>query len=139
VRIDYRLELPATVDALRNLEAQAQVVVGDRKLLELVALRVSQLNGCRHCVNLHAAQAGAVGERPERVPALSAWQDSSQFTAQERAALQWGETLTLLPMSGDSSAAYEALKAQFAPPGPRYYQSGTIRPELDDPAIAPPG
>jgi AhpD family alkylhydroperoxidase len=217
VRVDYRVVFPEAVDALKNLEVQAQAVVLDRKLLELVGLRVSQLNGCHHCVNLHATNAGALGERTERVLAVNQWQDSALFGARERAALGWGETLTLLPLSGDSSEAYEALAAEFkpkeivaltaamiavngenrlhiglgepsgsverapaapaAPPdhsgtdprvrslaarleelnrelakvredyrraiertaGPPSYKSGTIHPELDDQAIAPPG
>ena len=82
-------------------------------LYHLIKLRASQINGCAFCLQMHTAEALKHGETPERMMALDAWEESPLFTDKERAALAWTEELTLIADSGASSAAYEALKAQF--------------------------
>ena len=211
MRIDYRVVLPEAVYALSNLDEVARTTPLDRKLLELVEIRASQLNGCRHCVDLHASNATVLGEDAEKLALVSSWRDAAVFSERERAALAWCEELTSLSANGGVPETFDLLIPEFepkeivaltasiiavngqnrlhlglgppsggiefaaplaakedprvrhlvprlseleaelakvreeyrrlveGPPGPRYYESGTIHPELDDQAITPPG
>jgi AhpD family alkylhydroperoxidase len=69
----------------------------DRTLVELVNIRVSQINRCAYCLNVHVRDALAGGEATQRIAVLPAWRDTTLFTAKERAALTLAESLTTLP------------------------------------------
>ena len=69
----------------------------DRTLVELVNIRVSQINGCAYCLHVHVRDALLGGETAQRLAVLPAWRDTTLFTAQERAALTLAESLTTLP------------------------------------------
>jgi AhpD family alkylhydroperoxidase len=76
-------------------------------------VRVSQLNGCAYCVDLHAGLARKAGV-PERVLyALAVWKEAPFFTGHERAALGLAEALTLLPLGPVPEAAYEQAAEYF--------------------------
>ncbi|WP_020650823.1 carboxymuconolactone decarboxylase family protein [Solimonas variicoloris] len=80
---------------------------------DLVQIRVSQLNGCAFCVDMHVKQARIRGERELRLHHLAIWRESPLFDARERAALAWAEALTQLDAKGIDDALYAALRAQF--------------------------
>ncbi|KZZ49245.1 alkylhydroperoxidase, partial [Thalassolituus sp. HI0120] len=61
---------------------------------ELVKLRVSQINQCAFCIDMHSTQAQQQGESAERIIGLSAWRDMPMYTETERVALAWAEHLT---------------------------------------------
>jgi AhpD family alkylhydroperoxidase len=65
-------------------------------LVELVRIRVSQINGCAFCLRMHTRDAVAKGETADRLAVLAAWWESQYFTAQERAALALSEEVTSL-------------------------------------------
>ena len=67
----------------------------DPKLIELVKIRASQLNGCAFCLRMHTRDAVKAGETPDRLAVVAAWWESQYFTDAERAALQIAETVTL--------------------------------------------
>jgi AhpD family alkylhydroperoxidase len=69
----------------------------DRTLVELVNIRVSQINGCAYCLHVHVRDALLGGETAQRLAVLPAWRDTTLFTTQERAALTLAESLTTLP------------------------------------------
>lgn len=69
----------------------------DPKLVELVNLRVSQINGCHFCLDVHSRRARKAGEDERRLTVLSAWRETDLFTEQERAALDFAEAITELP------------------------------------------
>lgn len=69
----------------------------DKRLVELVNVRVSQINGCAFCLDLHHRRAVAAGEEPQRLAVLSAWRDTSLYDERERAALALAESVTTLP------------------------------------------
>lgn len=69
----------------------------DPKLVELINIRVSQINGCHYCLDVHARRARAAGESDRRLTVLSAWRETDLFTEQERAALDFAEAVTELP------------------------------------------
>lgn len=86
----YR-ELVRTAEAVRTTAAEAGL---DRVLVELVNLRVSQLNGCASCLDVHTRAALRAGETTRRLGVLAAWRDTELFTPRERAALALAEATT---------------------------------------------
>ncbi|MFC9755486.1 carboxymuconolactone decarboxylase family protein [Streptomyces sp. NPDC056921] len=83
--------LVKTADAARATAAEAGL---DRIVVELVNLRVSQLNGCAFCLDVHTRAALRAGETTRRLGVLAAWRDTELFTARERAALALAEATT---------------------------------------------
>src|SRR6476469_5344378 len=81
----------------------------DPKLRELIRIRASQLNGCAYCIDMHSKDARAVGETEQRLYALPAWAETPYFTRQERAALAFTESVTLLAADHVPAAAYAAV------------------------------
>jgi len=65
----------------------------ERSLLELVDFRISQINGCAYCLDMHSKDARAAGETEQRLYMLSAWRETSLFTVREMAALAWAEAV----------------------------------------------
>ncbi|MER6397239.1 carboxymuconolactone decarboxylase family protein [Kitasatospora sp. NPDC001603] len=115
VQIPQRMNLsavaPKVFKAVLALDAASRQGL-DPVLVELVQIRASQLNHCAYCIDYHTGDARRAGEREERIYQLSAWEDSSLFTAEERAALALTEAVTLLPQ-GVSDAVYDEAAARF--------------------------
>jgi len=91
---------PTTYEALLKFAALAGEAAAnaglDARLVELVRIRVSQINGCAFCLQLHTRDALSAGETTDRLAVLPAWAESSSFSASERAALQMAESITRL-------------------------------------------
>ncbi|MEU1226561.1 carboxymuconolactone decarboxylase family protein [Streptomyces sp. NPDC005828] len=83
--------LVQTADAVRATAAEAGL---DRILVELVNIRVSQINGCAYCLDVHTRAALRAGETARRLGVLAAWRDTELFTDRERAALDLAEATT---------------------------------------------
>jgi AhpD family alkylhydroperoxidase len=66
----------------------------DRRLLELVKMRTSQLNGCAYCIDMHSKDARDAGETEQRLYLLDAWRETPLYTDRERTALEWTEAVT---------------------------------------------
>ena len=77
----------------------------DRKLLHLLKLRASQINGCAYCIAMHTDEALHDGEPVERLTLLDAWEESTLYSEKERAAFAWIEEVTLIADSGASKPA----------------------------------
>ena len=84
-------------------------------LLELVFLRVSQINGCRFCIALHSAAAVKAGATREQIAALNSWQSGTQFGDMERAALAWAESVTQIRGASGMEAARSHLLTMLTP------------------------
>lgn len=112
-RVDYPKHVP---DAFRGLYA-ASTAAHDGALgkafLELVFLRVSQINGCAYCLDMHSTALRKAGVEQRKLDTLAGWRDSRFFDAREGAALAWAEQLTTLPGGAPADATYEALKEHF--------------------------
>lgn len=104
-------ELPA---ALKSMMAAVEKSGLDPRLLELVKLRASQLNGCVFCLWMHAAAARKLGERQERLDLLPAWREAACFDPRERAALAWTDALTLVAENQAPDDAYAVVSEHFA-------------------------
>ncbi|MEU5840838.1 carboxymuconolactone decarboxylase family protein [Rhodococcus sp. NPDC047139] len=98
----YRAQV-AVAGAVREAVAEAGL---DRSLVELLNIRVSQINGCAYCLDVHVRDALKGGERTQRLAVLSAWRETDLFTEQERAALALAESVTLLPSTYEQDRAY---------------------------------
>ena len=106
---------PDAVKGLMAVEVSIAKSGIEHGLLELVRLRASQINGCAYCIHMHVTDALKHGETDMRMHLLAAWRDSPAFTARERAALNWTETLTHVSRGGAPDADYALLQSQFSP------------------------
>ncbi|NYT63749.1 carboxymuconolactone decarboxylase family protein [Alcaligenaceae bacterium] len=113
-RLDLAEINPAAVQAMRGLEQQIAQSGLEKPLTELVRLRASQINGCAFCAHMHAHDARAGGEVERRLDTLVAWRESPFFTARERAALEWTESLTLIAQTHVPDATWEAVRPHFS-------------------------
>jgi AhpD family alkylhydroperoxidase len=86
----------------------------DPRLMELVKLRVSQINGCAHCLHMHRQDALKQGETEERMLLLNAWHESQLYSDRERAALAWAESLTNIAENHAPDADYDAARGVFS-------------------------
>ena len=103
-------------DAYRHF-LQLEGLIGqhvDRKILHLLKLRASQINGCAYCLAMHTDEALRDGEPTERLTLLDAWEESTLYSEKERAALAWAEEVTLIADSGASKESFDGLKAHFS-------------------------
>lgn len=112
-RLDYYTASPAALKALMVLEAANFDLCIDRTLMALIKLRVSQLNDCAFCADMHATEARLNGEDPRRLHGLVVWRASNLFTPRERAALAWCDAVTLLSPQGPSAEWHETLCTHF--------------------------
>ncbi|BFN25491.1 MAG: carboxymuconolactone decarboxylase [Gammaproteobacteria bacterium HGW-Gammaproteobacteria-9] len=118
MRMNYEAAAPDVMTAMIGLETylarQSRREDGvDKPLMELVKIRVSQINQCAYCLDMHAKDARALGETEQRIYALSAWRETPFFSDRERAALAWAEANTLLPQ-GVSQQLFEEVREQFS-------------------------
>jgi AhpD family alkylhydroperoxidase len=113
-RLDYKAASPDAFKALLALEAAVHKLGIEPSLIELIKLRASQLNGCAFCVDMHASDALKAGETQRRLNSVAVWREAPFFTARERAALAWTESLTLLAQTHAPDEDYEQLRAQFS-------------------------
>ncbi|MFB6843601.1 carboxymuconolactone decarboxylase family protein [Streptomyces sp. NPDC056373] len=95
-RLEWATHVPEVYKAMVRLDVAARRGL-DPKLLELVKIRASQINGCAFCLDMHSKDALAAGESVERIIQLGAWEESRHFyTAKELAALELTEAVTVL-------------------------------------------
>ena len=105
---------PELFQAQLQLSIQTRKAGLDPKLLDLLDLRISQLNGCAYCMDMHSADLLKRRESPRRLAVLGAWRETDLFTPAEQAALAWAEALTNLTRHPDMDGPFEALKAHFS-------------------------
>lgn len=112
-RLDYHALAAPGIKALMTVSAYADNGAIEPALRRLVEMRVSQINGCAYCLDLHARQLRELGERQQRIDVLSAWHETSFFSAREQAALAWAESVTLVAATHVPNPAFEDVRAVF--------------------------
>lgn len=112
-RAEYHRAAPAVLSAMRGLEATIRSGPLETALLELVRMRVSQVNGCAFCLDMHGREARAAGITQQQLDLLTAWREAPCFSARQRAALTWAEALTLIARAPVDDALYAEAAAQF--------------------------
>lgn len=104
---------PEGTKAMLAVEASIEKSGIEHRLLELVRLRASQINGCAFCIHMHVKDALKHGENDMRLHLLDGWRDSPLFTDRERAALNWTEVLTRVARTHAPDDDYALLQSQF--------------------------
>jgi AhpD family alkylhydroperoxidase len=113
LRLPYFTISPELTQSLRAIATQLEHSSVSVNLLELVYLRISQLNGCSYCIQKHQQSLIALAESMERISVLPDWQSSSLFTPREKTALKWAESLTLVYTTHAADEDYLPLKEYF--------------------------
>jgi len=112
-RLRYKEVAPEVYRALSGVQAHIAQSGLDPKLVELIYLRVSQINGCAYCVHLHSKGLRAKGEVDRRIDTLVVWREAPFFTTRERVALAWAESVTRLGADHVGDEVYEQAVAEF--------------------------
>lgn len=113
-RLDYKAASPDSAKALFAIGAHLMRAV-PRPLLDIVWLRVSQINGCAYCVDLHSREAKQHGASDRQLHHVAIWWESPLFDAAERAALRYAEAITRLTDQRVPEEVYAEAAAQFPP------------------------
>ena len=112
-RVNAYNAAPAAMRALQQAESYIQQCGLEKRLIELVKMRASQINGCAYCLDKHSKDARRAGETEQRLYLLSAWHESPLYSERERAALQWTDALTKIAETHAPDPAYDAVRRQF--------------------------
>jgi AhpD family alkylhydroperoxidase len=113
-RINYYQVAPDAFNKLADVTKYVESSSLDPLLRALVEIRISQINGCVYCVNLHTEQARRLGETQQRLDTLPVWHESPYFDVRERAALTWAEALTHVSETRAPDAEYDMLSEYFS-------------------------
>ena len=114
MRIDYSQIEPELTSRFRHLTRDLAHTSIAPNLRALVELRISQINHCAYCIQLHQAQARHLGEDQARLEQLPEWRTSPLFTPREQAALAWAEALTHKATVHDDEQEYNQLTTLFS-------------------------
>jgi AhpD family alkylhydroperoxidase len=112
-RIDYKTAAPGALKAMLGLETYVRNSGLEHSLLELVKTRVSQINGCAHCLDMHTKDARAAGETEQRLYVLPAWHEAPFYSERERAALAWAEAVTQISAGAVEDELYAEVRRHF--------------------------
>jgi AhpD family alkylhydroperoxidase len=113
-RIDISRVGHGAYQAMAALEQHVRKSGLEQKLLELVRLRASYINGCAYCIDMHSKDARAEGETEQRIYSVPVWHETSYYTPRERAALQWTEVVTNISHHGVPDDVYAAARKEFS-------------------------
>lgn len=114
-RLNFFKSNPDAVKSLMVLDQQIAKSGLEPKLIELVRLRASQINGCAYCIDVHAVDARNAGESERRLTALAVWPETPFFDDRERAALAWTEAVTRVADARVPDAVWDQVKPLFSP------------------------
>jgi AhpD family alkylhydroperoxidase len=112
-RINITSINPGVMKAMLGLEGYLAQCGLDHKLSDLIKLRVSQINGCAYCLDMHWKDLRAAGETEQRLYGLDAWRESPYYTERERAALAWAEAVTLVADTHVPDEVFEEAHRHF--------------------------
>ena len=113
-RIDYLKLARNGYHAMLGIEHYLQQSGLEESLLHLIKLRVSQINGCAYCIDMHWKDLRATGESEQRLYGLDAWEESSYYTDRERAAFEWAESVTNIQDGHVPDAVFDHVKKFFS-------------------------
>jgi AhpD family alkylhydroperoxidase len=113
-RLNVHQKSPAAMNAIYGLAIYLSKSPVEESLLHLIEFRVSQINGCAFCLDMHSKDLRAEGESEQRLYLLSSWREAPFYTERERAALAWAEALTKVAESHVSDELYQQARQQFS-------------------------
>ncbi|OPA76186.1 alkylhydroperoxidase [Paenibacillus selenitireducens] len=106
---------PEGYRAMSGLEQYVAASTLDKKLLELIKIRASQINGCAFCLDMHTKDARKIGETEQRIYTLPAWRETPYFTPEERSVLALTESVTLVTEGHVPDDVYDEAARYFEP------------------------
>ena len=112
-RLNFFEASPASYKAVAALEQHVQHSGLEKRLIHLIKLRASIINGCAFCVDMHVKEARHDGLSEQWINMMSVWPESPVYDARERALLGWVDAVTNVAQTGIPDAAYEALSKHF--------------------------
>ncbi|HEX9119805.1 MAG TPA: carboxymuconolactone decarboxylase family protein [Terriglobales bacterium] len=112
-RIDYLRVGRGVYEAMLGLEKYLHQCGLEEPLIHLIKLRVSQINGCAYCIDMHWKDLRSIGENEQRLYGLDAWEESPYYTDRERAALAWAEAVTNIREGHVPDEVYEEVRKYF--------------------------
>ncbi|KAB0641381.1 carboxymuconolactone decarboxylase family protein [Burkholderia latens] len=113
-RLDYNQIAPAGAKALGGVYGYVMQSGLSPVLVDLVYLRVSQINNCAYCLDMHTRDLLKKGVKVDKLALVQAWREAGNlFDERERAALAWAESVTLVAATGVPDEAYDAARAVF--------------------------
>ncbi|BAH41999.1 MULTISPECIES: carboxymuconolactone decarboxylase family protein [Brevibacillus] len=112
-RINHRAVNPEAYQTMLKLEKFVNESGLDKKLIELIKIRASQINGCAFCMDMHTQDARKLGETEQRIYLLSVWRESAVYTEAERAVLALTEAVTVITANGVSEELYQQVREHF--------------------------
>lgn len=113
-RIQYDQVAPKALQGMYELEKYLANSSLETSLKELVKLRVSQINGCAYCIDMHTKDARKAGETEQRLYTLSVWGETDFFSKREQAALAWTEALTMISENTISDELFNQVRKYFS-------------------------
>lgn len=113
-RINFFDKGQKALKALYNMATYLESSSIERPLADLICFRVSQINGCAYCLDMHSKDLRAEGETEQRLYMLDAWRETSFYTDRERAALAWAEAITDLGNGRVSDDVYAQVTKHFS-------------------------
>jgi AhpD family alkylhydroperoxidase len=113
-RIDLLEKGQKVIKALGGLNMYLAKSPVEPQLLNLIDFRVSQINGCAYCLDMHSKDLRLAGETEQRLYTMDAWRDAPFYSERERAALAWAEAVTKLKDGNVSDEVYEEVRRQFS-------------------------
>jgi len=113
-RIDYSKLAPKAFQNLYRLSMDLRRDLLGARLIDLVFLRASQINGCAYCIDMHWRDLIKLGADPRHLNAVAGWREAPFFDARERAAFEWTEIVTTISTSDASDEAFARLREQFS-------------------------
>ena len=113
-RINYSQLAPTAFRGLYQLSMGLRRDLLAPRLVEMVFLRVSQINGCAYCIDMHWRELTKMDADPRHINAVAGWREAPFFDERERAALEWAELVTRLPDSDPSDEAFARLRQHFS-------------------------
>ena len=112
-RLKYEEVGEGALKAMYGLEVYLRHCGLETSLLHLIKFRVSQINGCAYCLDMHSKDLRAEGESEQRLYVLDAWREAPFYSERERAALAWAEAVTLVTEGHVPDEVYEEARKQF--------------------------
>ncbi|MBV1870982.1 MAG: carboxymuconolactone decarboxylase family protein [Gammaproteobacteria bacterium] len=105
---------PGIFQAMMGVEKYLSAISLDKRLIDLIKIRASQLNGCAYCIQMHTEDTRSLGETEQRIYALSAWKESPLFSEQERAVLALTDEVTQISKKAVTDQTYQNCQQYFS-------------------------
>lgn len=113
-RINYEKVRPDNIKVMFEMEKLLANNTIDKELQELIKIRVSQINGCAFCLNMHTDDAHKIGVDEKRIYLLNAWNDTDIYSDKEKAALELAEAVTLISERKVPDTLYDKVRAYYS-------------------------